>query len=203
MSPRAATKRWPLLEPTLAGIEQMSHLISVEFFGDLLLCLTKLTVNRRLPMASRARALASISGILTGQVGASPSTSPSAPTIRGVASQGLCFPRSFMPACSFGNLADESTDRSAVFRPVMIQLRHPGSHVSRLLPVREMQFLRRFPSPAAFRLRRAQHSPWTTTPSTPAYMRRCSMYRCSLLTKRTVATTASCRFQRSTTSPGS
>ena len=66
-SPRKAAKLWPLLEPTLAGIERFSHFISVEFFGDLLACLGAFTASPSLPGATRARALLAISGILTGQ----------------------------------------------------------------------------------------------------------------------------------------
>jgi len=62
-----AAKRWPLLEPTLAGIEKFAHFMGVEFFGDLLACLGRLAADRQLPTSLRARALQAISGILSGQ----------------------------------------------------------------------------------------------------------------------------------------
>jgi len=67
MSASAAGKRWPLLEPTLAGVEKFSHLISIEFFGDLLGCLASVSSDPRLPSSMRARALLAISGVLSGQ----------------------------------------------------------------------------------------------------------------------------------------
>ncbi len=57
-------KKFPLLAPALAGLGRFAHLISVEYFGDLLAVMQRLLASRALPVRARLALLLTASDIL-------------------------------------------------------------------------------------------------------------------------------------------
>jgi hypothetical protein len=64
-------KRFPLLGPSLAGLSKFSHLISIDYFSDLMAALEEVVASPALPPAVRLRCLLTAAEILKGQVGRS------------------------------------------------------------------------------------------------------------------------------------
>ncbi len=60
-------KRFPLLAPTMEGLSKFSHLISIDYFQDLMAALEELLGSSALPPAQRLRCLLTASEILRGQ----------------------------------------------------------------------------------------------------------------------------------------
>lgn len=60
-------KRFPLLAPTMEGLSKFSHLISIDYFQDLMAALEELLGSPALPPAQRLRCLLTASEILRGQ----------------------------------------------------------------------------------------------------------------------------------------
>lgn len=60
-------KRFPLLAPTMEGLSKFAHLISVDYFQDLMAALEELLASPALPPAQRLRCLLTASEILRGQ----------------------------------------------------------------------------------------------------------------------------------------
>ncbi|KAG1668841.1 hypothetical protein FOA52_004936 [Chlamydomonas sp. UWO 241] len=61
------TKKFPLLYPTLEGLARYTHLISVEYFNDLMEVFKQLLLSPNLPLVERLRLLLTASDILKGQ----------------------------------------------------------------------------------------------------------------------------------------
>ena len=64
MSAERAHKKLPLLGVALQGLTQYAHLISVEYFSDLLAAMRQLLGSPRLPLDLRLRTLLTASDIL-------------------------------------------------------------------------------------------------------------------------------------------
>ena len=60
-------KRFPLLVPTMEGLSKFAHLISIDYFQDLMAALEELLASPALPPAQRLRCLLTASEILRGQ----------------------------------------------------------------------------------------------------------------------------------------
>ena len=64
ISEARAAKRFPLLAPSLEGLRRFAHLISVEYFGDLLAVMVQVAAAPGLPARMRLHVLLTASDIL-------------------------------------------------------------------------------------------------------------------------------------------
>ncbi|GFH17835.1 uncharacterized protein HaLaN_14545 [Haematococcus lacustris] len=60
-------KRHPLLYPTLEGLARYAHLISIDYFNDLMAVFHQLLRDCHLPLVEQLRVLLTVSDILRGQ----------------------------------------------------------------------------------------------------------------------------------------
>ncbi|EIE19958.1 hypothetical protein COCSUDRAFT_44354 [Coccomyxa subellipsoidea C-169] len=67
VSDARAAKKFPLLAPALAGLSRYAHLISVEYFSDLLAVMVQVAAAPGLPVRLRLHVLLTASDILKGQ----------------------------------------------------------------------------------------------------------------------------------------
>ncbi|BDA51329.1 Nucleolar complex protein 3 homolog [Coccomyxa sp. Obi] len=67
VSEARAAKRFPLLAPSLEGLRRFAHLISVEYFSDLLAVMVQIAAAPGLPARMRLHVLLTASDILKGQ----------------------------------------------------------------------------------------------------------------------------------------
>ena len=64
LSEARAAQKFPLLAPALAGLAHSAHLISVEYFGDLLAVMLRMLSGPGLPVRTRLAVLRTASDIL-------------------------------------------------------------------------------------------------------------------------------------------
>lgn len=64
VSEARCAKKFPLLAPALAGLSRYAHLISVEYFGDLLAVMVHIAAAPGLPPHTRLHVLLAASDIL-------------------------------------------------------------------------------------------------------------------------------------------
>ncbi|KAK9813219.1 hypothetical protein WJX72_010918 [[Myrmecia] bisecta] len=67
LSNEQVQKRLPLLAPSLEGLARYAHLISVEYFGDLMAIMQQLLAGSALPLSARLQVLLTAADILKGQ----------------------------------------------------------------------------------------------------------------------------------------